>query len=551
MPASAAAVPQPSRSPFPARGPASDSEEEDLIATVLALPTQPHGKTWFGHPRGLFFLFLTEMWERFSYYGMRSLLVLYMIQYLFLQPDVGQRVLGFTAVKGALESVFGPLAVQPLSSQLYGLYTGFVYLTPFFGGLLADRWIGQRRAVVLGAVLMAIGHFMMASERMFLPALIFLILGNGAFKPNISTQVGGLYPQGDSRRDGAFTIFYMGINLGAFFSPLVCGTLGQKVGWHWGFGAAGVGMVVGLLIYLYGRRHLGAQPSTVATTPAGVAGAIAAYIIGIVALLLVMVLGIPALLAMLPLAGRIVLGVVVLVALIAAFARTMVKLPRDEALRIGALIVICALNIVFWGVYEQQGNTLQIFADHNTAWPVIPLPFLGNFGIPTTWYQSFNPAMIFILAPILPMFWAWQAKRGQEPSSVVKMGMGCLLLGLGFIILIVPARTMTDATRLNLMWLTTSTLVFTIGELYLSPIGLSFVTKIAPARMVSMLMGVWFLANFFGNYLNGYLGTYYEKMSHAQYFTLLLVLGVAAGVAILVLSRPIDRIVLKHDRGEA
>jgi len=173
-----------------------------------------------------------------------------MVKYLFIQPDVGQRVLGFTALKGGLESVFGPLAAQPLSSQIYGLYTAFVYLTPFFGGMLADPVLGQRPALSLGAILMAIGHFLMASEHLFLVALIFLILGNGAFKPNISTQVGSLYPEGDPRRDGAFTLFYMGINLGAFFSPLVCGTLGQTIGWHWGFGAAGVRMVTGLGLYL-------------------------------------------------------------------------------------------------------------------------------------------------------------------------------------------------------------------------------------------------------------------------------------------------------------
>ena len=437
------------------------------------------------------------MWERFSYYGMRSLLVLYMIQHLFLRPDVGQQVLGFAAIKGALEGVFGPLAVQPLSSQIYGLYTAFVYLTPFFGGMLADRVIGQRRTVVLGAILMAIGHFLMASERFFFVALMFLILGNGAFKPNISTQVGLLYPQGDPRRDGAFTIFYMGINLGAFFSPLVCGTLGQKVGWHWGFAAAGVGMIAGLIIYLIGQKHL-APDQLAQRRQAEGASAVKE------------------------------------------------KLTKDEMLRIGALVVICALNIVFWGVYEQQGNTLQIFADSNTAWPTI-----FGFTLPSTWYQAFNPAMIFILAPILPMFWAWQAKRGKEPSSVTKMGLGCLMLGLGFIILIVAARNMTDTTKLNLGWLTSTTLIITIGELYLSPIGLSFVTKIAPARMVSMLMGVWFLANFFGNYLNGYLGTFYEKMSHVQYFTMLLVMGIVAGAAMLVLSRPLDKIVLKHDRGEA
>jgi proton-dependent oligopeptide transporter, POT family len=437
------------------------------------------------------------MWERFSYYGMRSLLVLYMIRHLFLRPDVDENVLGFAAIKGVLEAMFGPLATQPLSSQIYGLYTAFVYLTPFFGGMLADRVIGQRKAVILGAILMAIGHFLMAIENLFFLALVFLILGNGAFKPNISTQVGLLYPQGDPRRDGAFTIFYMGINVGAFLAPLVCGTLGQKVGWHWGFAAAGVGMIVGLVIYLIGQKHLATdqlEQRRVAQAGTGVKE----------------------------------------------------KLTKDELMRIGALVVICALNVVFWGVYEQQGNTLQIFADEQTAWPVI----LG-FEIPTTWYQAFNPAMIFLFAPLLSIFWAAQARRGKEPSSVVKMGMGCLMLGLAFIILIVASQGMTAETRLHLMWLTSATFVFTIGELYLSPIGLSFVTKIAPARMVSMLMGVWFLANFFGNYLNGYLGTFYETMPRTQYFLLLMILGVSAGVAMLVLSRPLDKIVRKHDRGEA
>ena len=218
-----------------------------MRATAGCAAGVAQGRTILGHPAGLFVLFFTEMWERFSYYGMRSLLVLYMVDHLFLHPEAGQRVLGFGLVKGGIEAVFGPLGPQPLSSQIYGLYTAFVYLTPFFGGMLADRVIGQRRAVILGGVLMAIGHFLMAVESLFFPALLFLILGNGAFKPNISTQVGSLYPPGDPRRDRAFTIFYMGINLGAFFSPLVCGTLGQRLGWHYGFGAAGVGMVAGSL----------------------------------------------------------------------------------------------------------------------------------------------------------------------------------------------------------------------------------------------------------------------------------------------------------------
>ena len=204
----------------------------------------------FGHPRGLTFLFTTEMWERFSYYGMRSLLVLYMTKYLLL-PDHAGNVAGLLTVKHALEAVFGPLDVQPLSSQIWGLYTGLVYFTPIFGGLLADRVLGQRHTVVIGAVLMAIGHFMMAFEQLFVFALLALILGNGCFKPNISTQVGGLYAPGDHRRDRAYSIFYVGINLGAFLAPLICGTLGEKAGWHYGFAAAGVGMCLGLCIYLY------------------------------------------------------------------------------------------------------------------------------------------------------------------------------------------------------------------------------------------------------------------------------------------------------------
>ncbi|MBI1797424.1 MAG: peptide MFS transporter [Candidatus Eisenbacteria bacterium] len=456
---------------------------------TVAPPTE---RQFLGHPRGLFLLFFTEMWERFSYYGMRSLLVLYMVKHLFVQPDVGQRVLGFTALRGVLEHFFGPLAVQPLSSQIYGLYTGFVYFTPFFGGMLADRVIGQRKAVILGAVLMAIGHFMMASERMFFLALMFLIAGNGCFKPNISTQVGLLYPQGDPRRDGAFTIFYMGINLGAFFSPLVCGTLGQTVGWHWGFGAAGVGMVIGLIIYLWGQRFLALDVLTQrrkleAVTPKQ-------------------------------------------------------KITANEWQRIGVLLVVCFLVSVFWAVFEQQGNTMQLWADKNTNWT------FGGFQIPSTWYQAFNPFMIFAFAPLLSMLWANQARNGKEPASLTKMGFGCLLLGLSFIVMIVASQGMAPDARRSVLWLVGTTVILTLGELYLSPIGLSFVTKVAPARMVSMLMGTWFLANFIGNYLSGYLGTFWETISHEKFFMLMTVLGIGAGIAMLVLSRPMNKIVASHDR---
>ncbi len=465
------------------------------MATAPARRIAPAEGMMLGHPKGLFVLFFTEMWERFSYYGMRSLLVLYMADHLFLRPDVGQKVLGFTAIKGGLESVFGPLAVQPLSSQIYGLYTGFVYFTPFFGGMLADRILGQRKTVILGAVLMAIGHFMMASEHMFFVALMFLILGNGAFKPNISTQVGGLYRQGDPRRDGAFTIFYMGINLGAFFSPLVCGTLGQTIGWHYGFGAAGVGMITGLVIYLWGQRYLAADHLTRTR----------------------------------------------------AEERSKPRQPmtRDEWMRVIALIVLCGLNIVFWAVYEQQGNTMQLWADRNTSWG-----FLG-WTIPSTWYQAFNPAMIFLFAPLLTSFWAWQSRKGQEPSSTTKMAIGSVLLGLSYIVMIVASQGITPESRRSVMWLTGTTVILTVGELYLSPIGLSLVTKVAPARMVSMMMGVWFLANFFGNYLSGYLGTFWEKMPRDQFFIMLTALGVGTGFCMFLISRPLDRMMARVGEHEA
>ena len=221
-------------------------EAHHLVNAIRSLPAEAHPEL-FGHPRGLTFLFTTEMWERFSFYGMRALLVLYMTKFLLLE-DHSSNVIGLSTLRRALEGVFGPLDVQPLSSQIWGLYTGLVYFTPIFGGLLADRVLGQRRTVVIGAVLMAFGHFMMAAEQLFLFALLALILGSGCFKPNISTQVGGLYAPGDHRRDRAYSIFYVGINLGAFLAPLVCGTLGERAGWHYGFAAAGVTYGVGKLI---------------------------------------------------------------------------------------------------------------------------------------------------------------------------------------------------------------------------------------------------------------------------------------------------------------
>lgn len=446
-------------------------------------PTGPFERR-FGHPPGLAILFLTEMWERFSFYGMRGLLVLYMVRHLFL-ADRPDRVAGFGVVRGSLEALFGPLAIQPLASQVYGLYTGLVYLTPLLGGMLADRVLGQRRTVVLGGALMAIGHFLMASERLFFLALLFLIAGNGCFKPNVSTQVGSLYPPDDPRRDRAFGIFYMGINLGAFVANLVCATLAALRGWHWGFGAAGVGMLVGLAIYLAGQRHL--APDEVMRRRAGDLGA----------------------------------------------ERT--PFTATEWRRIWALVALCALNVVFWAAYEQQGNTMQLWADEQTVWPTI----LG-WQIPSPWYQSFNPLVIFLFTPLLALLWGRQAARRTEPSSVAKMAIGCLLLGGSFVLMAAGARVV-GAGRGSLFWPLATTFVLTIGELYLSPIGLSLVTRVAPARVVSMMMGIWFLSSFFGNYLSGWIGTFYGRMAREHFFLLLAALGLGAGLAILAFNRPLKR----------
>lgn len=488
------------------------------ISTNRIPPEQQ--KTLFGHPVGLFFLFFTEMWERFSYYGMRALLVLYMKSYLIANPEVADGVFGFRALRGILESGFGPLETQPLSSHIYGLYTGFVYLSPFFGGMLADKVWGQRRTVYIGGTLMAIGHFLMAFEPMFLVALFFLILGNGAFKPNISTQVGNLYKLGDERRDGAFTIFYMGINLGAFLAPLVCGALGQSLGWHYGFSAAGVGMMLGLVVYHFGKKYLpmddherlSLEGHDITKKGPGFIFAVIGAFLGCGILFFVFIL-LPAIVKILVVAG-----------VVAAATYAIKQLDEADRDRVVALILLCMVTILFWAVYEQQGNTLQLWSDERTDWN-----FFG-FNLPTSLYQSFNPLMIFIFAPLVDILWARRAKAGIKSSSVRKMAIGSFLLGISFVIMIGATHLVPEGERASLLWLAITTWIFTMGELYLSPIGLSLVTKVAPQKILSMMMGMWFLSSFFGNYLGGYIGSFYEKMPKDLFFVMLLGMGLLAAV---------------------
>jgi POT family proton-dependent oligopeptide transporter len=441
-----------------------------------------------GHPRGLAFLFATEMWERFSYYGMRALLVLYMVKYL-LAPEHADTVIGLDALKRVFDGMFGQLGTQPLASHIYGLYTGLVYFTPLIGGIVADRWLGQHRTILIGAALMAVGHFMMAFEPLFLIALTVLIFGNGAFKPNMSAQVGGLYAPGDHRRDRAYSIFYVGINLGAFLAPLVAGTLGEDVGWHYGFAAAGVGMTIGLLVYSYALWSHSLPPDELHKVRA---------------------------------------------------SRAMQQpLDRAEWQAVLALIALFLPVTLFWATYEQQGNTIALWADDHTNRSINLLIWYGE--IPTTWFQAFNPFMIFAFTPLVIGLWAWQAQRGSEPSTVNKMAIGCLLCALSYVIM-AGAAWEAAGDEASWLWLFAYFVVITTGELYLSPIGLSLVSKIAPVRMVSMLMGLWLATSFIGNFLAGYLGGFWSSMEKVNFFLMIAAVAAAAAAIIWALHWPLRRV---------
>jgi POT family proton-dependent oligopeptide transporter len=438
--------------------------------------------TLLGHPRGLAYLFATEMCERFSYYGMRALLVLYLVKYILLPQTVGT-VIGLAGLRHAFEAVFGPLGTQPFASLIYGNYTMLVYLTPIFGGLLADRVLGHRRTVIIGASLMALGHFMMAFEPLLLFALLTLILGNGAFKPNMSSQVGELYPRGDARRDRAYSIFYVGINIGASLAPFVCGTLGEEVGWHYGFAAAGIGMLIGLATYLRAAPYL--QPDPLLT---------------------------------------------------AAPAATRKPFTRDEWRATAALLILFVPVSLFWATYEQQGNTIALWADQNTDRTVDLL--FRTAEIPTTWFQAFNPLMIIAFTPLVIALWTRQARRGREPSTLVKMALGCAGVSAANLIM-AAAAVHAGPAKASWLWLVAYFVVITTGELYLSPIGLSLVSKVAPVRRLSMMMGIWLATSFTGNFIAGYLGSFWSAMAKPDFFLMIAAIAFAAGVVIWAFDRPL------------
>jgi POT family proton-dependent oligopeptide transporter len=444
-------------------------------------PPVPAGE-FLGHPRGLAVLFATEAWERFSYFGNAALIVLYMVKHL-LQPGTVEAVLGFATVKAALELLFGRLEPQPLASQLFGFYTGLAYCTPILGGLIADRLLGQRRTVVLGGILMAIGHFIMAFEALFLIALLMLILGIGAFKPNISTQVGALYAPHDHRRDRAYSIFYVGISVGALLAPLVCGALAVAFGWHYGFGAAGVGMLLSLGIYLFGARALPQDemaPDEMQRPTASDRGS--------------------------------------------------AKPRLDPAERRAALAIVgvCATVSLFWAAYDQQGNTILLWAEDFTDRSIDVGFWRGD--IPSPWFLALNPLFIFVLTPLLVRVWARQGKRHAEPSPIRKMAFGAVCLVLAN--LVMAAAAWSAAGKASGLWLVGYFMLATLGELHVAPVGLALISKVAPVRSLSMWMGVWFAATLPGDIFGGFLGGFWSSMAKTDFF---LMIALIAGCASLVL----------------
>ena len=490
------------------RGGAGDGEMEAFrIEMAEPRPRRRRGAlrvfdAFRAHPAGLWILVPTEVWERFSYYGMRALLVLYMNNILF-RPGEWQSVWGI----GLITSLFGephddmePAArrqlVASVASSVYGLYTALVYCTPLPGGYLSDQYFGQRRMVILGGVIMAFGHFALAFHDAFLLGLALICLGNGCFKPNISTQVGRMYKDGDPMRTQAFFIFYCGINFGAFLSPIVCGELRQEVGYDAGFAAAGVGMLLGLVIYITGARLV--PPDKPRFVPAPGLGGIDG--------------------------GRSALhggG--------AQGSGSFWEQLKRHRLRVSAIVTIALLTVPFWGVYELQGNTMALYGQERVNRQI------GAWEMPTEFIQSINPFIIFALTPAVNAIWAWQRRRGSEPSPSSKMSAGLVLLASGYFLLSLVTSE-EGGRKVSVLWIVLATFLWTAGELYLSPIGLDFISTYSPKEMTSLLMGVWFLSSFFGNYLSGWLGSYYPYMPHQAFFLIMAFVALGAGGVMFLLG---------------
>ena len=480
--------------------------------------------SFFGHPRGLATLFFTEMWERFSYYGMRALLVLYMT------AAVADGGLGFDAATGG---------------AIYGLYTSMAYMAALPGGWVADRLIGQRRAVLYGGLVIASGHFSMAipSLATFYLGLVLIVIGTGLLKGNVSVIVGQLYTAEDQRRDAGFSIFYMGINLGAFLAPLVCGYLGQRINWHFGFGAAGIGMTIGVIQYVLGQRHLGTagqEPVPAPSPAAGEALRRKASGWGAAALALLVVVGVGGYTGALPvsavgIANAAGVGLLLSTVVFFGWLFTSSDWTPVERRRLVVVAVLFLASALFWSVFEQAGSTLNLFADRDTDTRLFGLAF------PSSWFQSVNSFFIFTLAPVFAWIWVRLAAGGREPSSPGKFVIGLVAVGLGFVILMPPAAAAAAGTKASPMWLILTYLLHTIGELSLSPVGLSAMTKLAPARIAGLVMGVWFLGTSVGNFIGGRVGGLYESLALPTLFGTVGGFAIVAGLILLAFVGPMRR----------
>ena len=457
-----------------------------------------------GHPRGLTTLFFTEMWERASYYGMRAILI------LFMTASVASGGLGWDAQH---------------AGTVYGLYTAGVYFTAIPGGWIADRLLGLRRAVLVGGILIALGHYSLALNRLpfFFAGLVLIVMGTGLLKPNISSIVGQLYAPDDIRRDAGFSLFYMGINLGAFFAPILCGWLGQRVAWHWGFGAAGVGMTAGIIQYVLGQKRLGSaglmreKPKDAGALWARLAAALLAMG-GVMYLLW-------------DYKDFVILGGVTLF-FVWLYRQGQTPIERK---RIGALIVLFVFATLFWGAFEQAGSSLNLFAERRTRDVILGWHF------PSSWFQSVNSLFLWMLAPVFAWFWRWL--RDREPSSPTKFSYGLLFVGLGFAVIAVAAMISgPEGARVSPAWLLVLYLLHTIGELCLSPVGLSTVTKLAPERLVGSMMGVWFLSISLGNFVGGRVAGLFETFPLPSLFGAVCLTSLVAGLLCLALTPTIKRL---------
>ena len=424
---------------------------------------------FLGHPKGLFVCFATEMWERFSYYGMRALLILYLTKHW-----------EFT---------------DAASYLIYGAYTSLVYIMPVFGGMLADQILGSKKAVTYGAILLVFGHLGMtveSNEQIFYLSLALIVSGVGFLKPNISTMVGALYEEGDPRRDSGFTIFYMGINIGAFTATLLCGYLGEEIGWAYGFGAAGIGMLLGLFIFLWGQKYLEglAEPPSnkYMTKVNGISYENWAYISGVVMVLVTWFLVQNSQLVgqLLGGFGVIFIGAWLLYALLKCAPE-----ERDRLIVVGILILF---SLIFWALFEQAGSSLNILTDRGVDRVIF------GWEVPASMFQSLNAGFIFTIAPLFALLWISLAKRNMEPSTPIKFSIGIVLVGLGFLALVYGMNS-SEGLQTGVIWIVLIYLLHTLGELCLSPVGLSSVTKLSPQRIVGFMMGMWFFASAAGNYV--------------------------------------------------